>query len=47
MSNCNEEELREKLLNGDVEMRSKDAYPLLRKTSILLGTAIKKMRSVR
>ena len=46
-SNCNEEDLRKMILTGDVEMRSKDAYPLLRKTSIVLGTAIKKMRSVR
>ncbi len=46
-SNCDDEELRKKLLNGGIEMCSKNAHPLLRKTSIILGTAIKKMRSVR
>jgi hypothetical protein len=45
-SNCDEEELRKKILTGDVEMCSRN-LPLLRKASIILGTAIKKMRSVR
>ena len=43
-SNCAEEELRKKILNGDVEMCSRN-LPLLRKASIVLGTAIKKMRT--
>lgn len=43
-SNCDEEELRRKILNGEVDIYSKDSHFLLRKMSIVIGAVIKKMR---
>ncbi|MCD6239845.1 MAG: PHP domain-containing protein [Thermotogae bacterium] len=47
VSNCDEEELKKVLLNGGIEMCSKNTHLLLRKTSIILGTGIKRIRSLR
>ena len=47
VSNCDEEELKEMLLNGGIEMCSKNTHSLLRKTSIVLGAGIKRIRSLR
>ena len=46
-SNCDEEELRGKILNGDIEMCGEGSRPLMRKTSIVLGTVIKKIKMMR
>ncbi|MCZ7381941.1 MAG: PHP domain-containing protein [Candidatus Methanoperedens sp.] len=45
-SDCDEEELRKRILNGEIEMRGEGNNPLMRKGSIILGTTIKKLRTI-
>lgn len=47
ISDCSEEEeLRRKILKGETEMRGKDNHPLIRKMSIVLGTVVKKVKTI-
>jgi predicted metal-dependent phosphoesterase TrpH len=43
---CDEEELRKKISSRAVNMCSKNYSPFMRKTGIILGTVIKRMRTM-
>lgn len=46
VSNHDEEELRKKLLNGDIEMHGGSNSPSLRRASFVFGTLIKSLRMI-
>jgi len=44
MLDYDEEELREKIMKTDVRMYAKHRPPIMRKTSVVLGAAVKKLK---